>query len=947
MKLDNDSLVKKASSNDFQPQSKKLTYLAVLLAASSGIALMASSSANAQCTNLAGVITCDGNDTDGIYSAAGTSAVTVQTGATVDDSGNGGNGAAGGTGAGVIEIDGGISGNFTNYGSVSTTGTTENAINVDGTITGNFRNEGTLTGEDTVEMEDISGTFINNGTITAEGSSSVSEAVDIDDVGNGLINTGKISAQSDLSIADGIEAGNITGNFDNSGTISATAGTNIADAVETRDIYGDFINSGTITAQTGEAIADAVETNDITGNFLNSGTISSHAGTSIADAVEVDVVSGNFTNSGTITSISETSTSNAVETGNIGGSFTNSGTITAKAGTNQATGVETDNIAGGFTNTGTISAIATDDIARGVYALTISGLFLNSGTISASASTSNADAILADTLSSGLRNDGTITSSNYAIRTTGANQTIVNNGGTITGSIDLGAGANAFNNLAGGIFNSRATVVLGAGNQFSNDGVWSPGGTDSIVTTNVATGNLVQGTSGTYQIDLNLADGSGDLANVSAGSASLAGTVKTRITALGTAARTYTILTASSGVTDNGLTLLHSPVLNASLLYPDANTLQISVQSIDFNADGLNSNQQNLASTLNQANTAGGGQMSSLLLELVNGSTGLSDYQRDLNQLLPAAQVASQAANLSSAQKFTDSLFSCPTMGNVASVVREGRCVWARVDGHFLSADNTSSTIGFDERAYGFSAGVQFTPLENWALNFAANYERAFVETNDGAKSDGNRFQFGSAVKYQPGQFLFGGAIGAGFAQLDTTRRITISNNSGVASSDTDTVYVAGQLKAAYTMPLNGWYAKPSVDLNLTHLNRGDARETGGGAANLLISGGNETFFSIVPAVEVGTEFQLSDTMTVKPFAKGGLSFTPNNEHSLAASFIMAPGGVDSFTTTTVLEDFSANLETGLTIFSPDNVSVTMGYKGQLSEKTQQHGIFAKGTIRF
>ena len=49
----------------------------------------------------------------------------------------------------------------------------------------------------------------------------------------------------------------------------------------------------------------------------------------------------------------------------------------------------------------------------------------------------------------------------------------VDNYGTMIGSINLGAGVNAFNNRAGGLFDMGANVMLGTGNFLTNNGTMS------------------------------------------------------------------------------------------------------------------------------------------------------------------------------------------------------------------------------------------------------------------------------------------------------------------------------------------------------------------------------------------------------------------------------------------------------------------------------------------
>ena len=86
---------------------------------------------------------------------------------------------------------------------------------------------------------------------------------------------------------------------------------------------------------------------------------------------------------------------------------------------------------------------------------------------------------------------GTVTAlSGLAIKGDTGNNT-VNNFGTVTGNVILGSGTNGFNNMAGGFFNTGATVNLGAGDTLTNTGTLSPGGAGVIQTT-ALTGNLVR-----------------------------------------------------------------------------------------------------------------------------------------------------------------------------------------------------------------------------------------------------------------------------------------------------------------------------------------------------------------------------------------------------------------------------------------------------------------------
>ncbi len=185
-----------------------------------------------------------------------------------------------------------------------------------------------------------------------------------------------------------------------------------------------------------------------------------------------------------------------------------------------------------------------------------------------------------------LTNYASISGGNFAVRGGTGNET-VNNYGIITGNVDLGAGTNTFDNRAGATFNSGATANLGAGNTLTNAGDLSPGRV-GIVQTTALTGNIVQTGTGTFTVDV--AGASADRVNAT-GTATLAGTVAVNVASAPTVPE-YIILTAAGGVTDLGLTLgPTSPLLHASLLFPDAFTVVLGL-TVEFDLDGLNRNER-------------------------------------------------------------------------------------------------------------------------------------------------------------------------------------------------------------------------------------------------------------------------------------------------------------------------------------------------------------------
>ncbi len=483
---------------------------------------------------------------------------------------------------------------------------------------------------------------------------------------------------------------------------------------------------------------------------------------------------------------------------------------------------------------------------------------------------------------------------------------------------------------------------------FTNtSGTLNAGGVRTVGTAMV-TGNYIQATGGTFAVDVDPTAGTADLVTIT-GTANVAGLVQPVLINPVTGTRSVTILTATGGTTNNGLGLLASPALQASLSYPNANDVLLSY-SIDFSAGGLNPNQAALGRSLTAALANGQGGLEPVLTPLLNNIFTIGDYKNALDQLLPEVYLNTETASLLASEDFIENLFSCRLAGANHTALSEGECLWARPQGRFLDRDSDANTIGFDETSGGLAAGAQIAVAPNWFAGFALGYERASLDTDTGAETDSNRFSGGLSLKYQAGSFLLGAAISGGVSGNDTQRPISFGGAGGfnaTADSNYAIKTLTGQARAAYVFQFRDWFAKPLVDVTATYLSRDGVTETGAGAANLIISGSDETFFSITPALEIGGDFALSETSTLRPYVRAGVSFYTDSDHGLSARFVNAPAGTSAFSITSDFDDVFADVAAGATAFFDNGSTLGLSYEGLISSDTQQHGVSLKGTIAF
>ncbi len=421
--------------------------------------------------------------------------------------------------------------------------------------------------------------------------------------------------------------------------------------------------------------------------------------------------------------------------GNDAVTVTSTGNITTTG--NDASGiVGLSDAAGAVTVTSTGNITTAGANAGGIVAQSAGGpiaVTVNSGTVSGG-SGSGAGVVFFGGTDNTLVNRGTVMAlSGLAIGASTGNDT-VSNFGTVIGNVDLGTGTNAFNNMAGGLFNSGATVSLGAGNTLTNAGTLSPGGAGTILTT-ALTGNLVQTATGRLAIDFNMAGGSADRVNVS-GTANLAGAVQVQVQGATLGPWQQTVLSAAGGTTNSGLSLLASPALQAQLVYPNANDVTIKSSGINFVTPGLNGNQTSLGNGFNgAAATAGlGGPIFNVLL---NGPTSLDGYRNVLNQLSGEGATGTQQATFDAMSQFVGLMLD-PFSRGTASTPGGG------VSGYASEGDASAyASIGRQRSAAERDAYAMVTkaPPQNfearwnvWAAGFGGS------QTTDGNAAVGQQF---------------------------------------------------------------------------------------------------------------------------------------------------------------------------------------------------------------
>jgi uncharacterized protein with beta-barrel porin domain len=759
--------------------------------------------------------------------------------------------------------------------------------------------------------------------------------------------------------------------IDNAGLISAVDGQAIDfDDLESDDATISIINreTGSIKATESDAVRPgegATVTNygtitsyDTVGSGKGSDAVDLQEHTATINNMASGVISGfrhgittdtdlTVTNYGTITG------RNGSGVGSDGdGTVINYGTITgAYAGVNEGDGDGVDiDFSGYIENYGTIQGTGADGVDNNSEGIAMGGGIIKNfaGAVISGASRG----ILIDDSDKGaaygsvsIENAGMIVGyGSDAITVIGDLDDELFNSGTIIGNIDLGGGENTLDNEAGGLLQVGSMLAVGAGNSVSNAGTIAPGGSGSIETT-MLTGGLAQTSSGALAIDLDTVTSTADLIEVTE-TATLAGSVMLAVSDLAISSGTVTVLTATGGVTALDLGLIASPALQASLAYPNANDVQISY-AVSFAPAGigLNANQSALGTHLNDAVLADPTSLADITSALLTVTTD-EDYFSALDQLSPEPYGDAAVSTLNGAHTFGNALMSCRKRDAAYVGVSEGECLWAAASGRIYEQDATASGLGYEEDTWGVAGGGQVSIAPGLVLGLAGGYERSDADTTTGASTETDRGYAGAVLKHTSGRWLVAGAAFGGWSATETTRPIAIGPLATTATGEQDVPHLSGRLRVAYQAGGNAFYAKPMVDLEVTHLWFGSVREQGSPAA-LSIASSEETFFSAAPAIEFGGEVPLADGAVLLPFVRAGAIFYSEDSLAFSSAFAGAPSGVSSFLTQSEVDDVMGSVGAGLEVMWTDASVLKLYYDGAFGSDTRLHGFGGKASVKF
>jgi len=500
----------------------------------------------------------------------------------------------------------------------------------------------------------------------------------------------------------------------------------------------------------------------------------------------------------------------------------------------------------------------------------------------------------------------------------------IESGGTVTGSVNLGSTPGDITTNSGGTFNSGSDVAV-AVTTFTNAGNLFPFGSGRIGTTTI-TGGFAQTASGVLGVDINsLAPQTSDQLIVN-GQAQMGGTIEPVATALlpgrlpvvsatslrGTAkVREGIAFGWKSSVRDNTLSITPQPRFR-----PAGLGISPSQKSLTYNLErAWNNSDRSLAQTFAYLS-----QLSSA-----------NQYTRVLRALAPQPHTVQLQNLLNTAPLSLGSAIECPADLSSSVIQSETSCLWARAAGTWASQSAKDGDPGSSLSGASTRLGGQLELAPGWFLGGAFGYGQSWANA-DNFSSHGEVFDGSLTLRRVHKAWSLSGSLAIGAGDFHNTRSTslppagTLPGTSATHRSSVSPWLIGGRLRAAYAIPLNTFYLRPTLDLDLVHAQMPGFEESGSDGLPLTFSASQKTAFFLSPMLEFGGQRQLDPNTVLRPYLAVGMSYRPDVNWAMQARLSDAANRDGSFHLYGNAPELVGRLNLGLQVLRTNGFDLRLEY---------------------
>jgi outer membrane autotransporter protein len=497
------------------------------------------------------------------------------------------------------------------------------------------------------------------------------------------------------------------------------------------------------------------------------------------------------------------------------------------------------------------------------------------------------------------------------IEAVGGNNAITNSG-MIVGSIDLGSGANSFQNVDGGVFLAGPVVNLGLKGVEMNAGQISPGGV-GILATLAVTGSFNATSTSNYFVDLDYLSKMADQITAT-GSASLSGKVTLNVMNTGYATpgtRDTPIVTAAGGVTASNLSLIATDTAVATYTLSNATATTEDIHSVvDFAPAGLTASEAAVGEEINKIQTAGTSPKFVSTAAALYAIPTVAELAQTYNLLGGAGVSAVQTATLSALDGFQTALAS-----ELDSSPQE------RLNGHAIGARPSRSlaqggqlwlqAVGSDSKLAGVASEGSQAVVSQYAGMVGGWDFSPTAQSRVGVAIGGEPGMFNVDNEYTSGKVqtamigLYGSVWGGpwsgrfdiayGHNHDNYDRAVGVLGTGGEAHGSFAGNSFSGYAEAGRSFPETWGYLRPLAAINVAHIDLNAYQETpdqgSSGVYDLAFAAHHLDSVRSSLGAEVATRWAVDDRLEFRPFLRAVWSHEfESTERTTTAAFVTAPG---------------------------------------------------------
>ncbi|MBR9824543.1 MAG: hypothetical protein GYB36_01925 [Alphaproteobacteria bacterium] len=398
--------------------------------------------------------------------------------------------------------------------------------------------------------------------------------------------------------------------------------------------------------------------------------------------------------------------------------------------------------------------------------------------------------------------------------------------------------------------------------------------------------------------------------------------------------------------TDNGLEITDTLAVDFSITTEGGNIL-LNIDTDFGGVNGLNRNESVLGAHMDSNLQVGGAEGTGRLLAWLGNLQDEDAYNYLMTELNPEPHIAPLQGLLNTATSFSEDVLSC---GTGSAVARSGECTYFRFDAGISEREGSFDRFETDADTFSLRAGYERPLNDLWRFGVAIGAESVQYRSIDGdrARTQGEGVTLGtSLLRHWNDGGMVAFSLTGGWMQYETERQINVFGPVTAISSP-DAGYVDLRARGAHRFAReDGLYIMPRLDVGVTSLIHDGFAETGAEGIGVRSEGETQYLVTALPAVEMGWEYQGDDGSTRHLFATVGGRFSSEDHVGLPIRFAEAPAATQAADIITEIDEQLLTFETGFEIANPNNLEISVGYRGEWGDTTTNHQAGVEIGFRF